>query len=170
MEKTSHWLNILANVGLIAGLILVAIQISQNTATIKGSAYQTWVAANLELNVAAAEENLSATIGFGSVDSSNLSEETYIEFALWNYSLFQLIQATDYLYQTGSLDHALWKSEIDRAAIHLRLPGVRQWWDAGGKTQLTPHFVELIESTDPSSNRWAWKEGIGFVPDDRWEE
>ncbi len=30
-EKLSHWVSILSNIGLLAGLILVAIQINQNT-------------------------------------------------------------------------------------------------------------------------------------------
>lgn len=45
----------------------------------------------------------------------------------------------------------------------LSLPGVRQWWDAGGKTQLTPSFVELMEATHSGMTVWGWEEGQGFV-------
>jgi len=164
-EKIAHWLTIFGNLGILVGLVLVAFELNQNTASIQGSAYQTWVAANLELNFAAAEEDMSRTIAVGTRDSASLSQDTFLEFALWNYSLFQLIQATDYLYRTGALDQELWESEIHRAAVHLELPGVRQWWDAGGKTQLTPEFVRLVESTASDATRWAWREGQGFVED-----
>jgi len=30
---------------------------------------------------------------------------------------------------------------------NLAFPGLRQWWDAGGKTQFTPAFVTLVETT-----------------------
>jgi len=57
--------------------------------------------------------------------------------------------------------------EISRAVIHLAQPGVRQWWDAGGKTQLTPEFLSLIESSESPSSPWFWKEGIGFVSEEK---
>ncbi len=58
-EKLANWLQIVGNLGILAGLVLVAVEINQNTATIQGSAYQDWVAANLELNMAANEPTLS---------------------------------------------------------------------------------------------------------------
>ena len=164
-EKLAHWLTIVGNLGILGGLILVAIELNQNTASIQGSAYQTWVAANLELNATASTDGMSQTLNAGNLDSANLNQGNFIEYGLWNYSFFQLIQATDYLYKTGSLDRALWQSEINRAAVHLELRGVRQWWDAGGKTQLTPEFVELIESTRSTSTRWGWEDGRGVLQD-----
>ena len=44
--------------------------------------------------------------------------------------------------------------------------GVRQWWDAGGKTQLTPQFVELMESTQSSIAYWDWDADRGFFSND----
>ena len=40
-------------------------------------------------------------------------------------------------------------------------PGVKQWWDAGGKTQLALQFVEPVESTESEINVWAWEPGKG---------
>jgi len=156
---------IIANVGVIAGIIFLAIELRQNNEQLKLQSYQAWVAANLELNNTAAVDDLSEILIVGNANSADLDRGNAIEYALWNYSFFQLIQATDYLYQTGSLDPALWDSEINRAAVHLGLPGVRQWWDAGGRTQLTPEFVRLVESTESTAIRWGFEEGKGFVED-----
>lgn len=54
---------------------------------------------------------------------------------------------------------------MSRAAIHLGLPGVRQWWDAGGRTQLASHFVELVENYRSTTTRWSWNSEQGFAPD-----
>ncbi len=159
-EKLANWLQIVGNLGILAGLIMVAVQINQNTASVKGSAYQAWVAANMELNMSFAG---AEAISQGALDSANLTEESQAAFAMWNMSLMQMVQATDYLYRTGTLDKNLRDKEIHRAAGHLEYPGVRQWWDAGGKTQLTPEFVELIESTTSNITRWTWEKGKGFV-------
>jgi hypothetical protein len=63
----------------------------------------------------------------------------------------------------GSLNKELWESEMDRAAGILSIPGVRQWWDAGGKTQLTPSFVEFLESRQPNVTIWHWNEDRGYT-------
>ncbi len=166
-EKLAHWLTIIGNLGIIIGLILVAVEVNQNTASNKGAAYQTWVAANLALNASIIQANSTGEVTAGMSDSANLSADTQAIFSMWHLSYFQQIQATDYLYQTGVLDRDLWEGEVHRAAGHLGLAGVRQWWDAGGKTQLNPEFVELIESTQSRITRWSWDEDRGLVPDER---
>lgn len=153
-------------VAIVATLIYLAIQIRQNTASVKGSAYQQWVAANLELNMAATESTQSDILVLGNTDSANLSNESFVSFAMWNLGLMQMAQATDYLYRTESLDRDLWETEINRAAGILAFPGVRQWWDAGGNTQLTPRFVKLLESTQSSIAYWNWDSERGFFRGD----
>ena len=157
------WIAIGANVGILIGLILVAVQIRQNTKVIRGSSYQMWVASNMELNAAATQTDLSTALSRGWLDSRELSPETFIQFAQWVLSVMQMAQSTNYLYRQGSLDHNLWETEISRAALFLTAPGVRQWWDAGGRTQLTPEFVTLLESTTSKATTWAWTAEEGFV-------
>ena len=88
---------------------------------------------------------------------------------MMNIGIMQMAQATDYLYRSGSLDPELWEAEMNRAAAILAMPGVRQWWDAGGKTQLTPTFVERLESTRSKVKYWTWDSERGFFASDRLE-
>jgi hypothetical protein len=141
----------------------LAQQVRQNNRQLEVQSYQSWVAANLELNMAATDQLSSQALAQGAADSSKLSAESFICFAMWYMGVMQMAQATDYLYRSGSLDEELWRAEINRAAGLLTLPGVRQWWDAGAKTQLTPTFVRLLESSRSEITTWTWKEGRGFV-------
>ena len=167
LENLAYVGEIVAAIAVILTLIYVAAQLKLNTASNGANAYQTWLAANLQVNASAAVEAMSETLAAGHEDSANLTEGSSIKFGLFQMGFFQLVQSVDYLYRTGSLDHALWQSEVNRAALNLRLPGVRQWWDAGGKTQLTPEFVRLIESTESTAMLWNWEKGKGFVvPED----
>ena len=165
-EKVSTWVQITANIGLFAGLILLAIEINQNTASLQGSSYQAWAAAKVELNLAFADQFQAEAYASGIYDSSNLTEESYLAFAMWNYGALQMAQTVDFLYRMGSLDHELWDTEINRAAGILSLPGVRQLWDAGAKSQFAPSFVELIEPTESNTTRWEWDKNRGFHPFD----
>ena len=165
LEQFAVLAEIAASLAVIATLVYVAAQLKLNTRSNGASAYQAWLSSNLQVNAMAADESMSKAIAIGHEDSANLSQDTYIKFGLWQMSFFQQVQAIDYLYRTGSLDPAIWRSKIDRAALHLTVPGVRQWWDAGGKTQLTSELVELIESTRFTARFWNWEEGRGFVVD-----
>ena len=156
---------IVGAIAVVATLVYLARQLRQNTASVQASAYQTWVGANLQVNLATIDQHFSAVAAKGIYDSKDLDHDSFMMFALWNHSIFQMIQATDYMYRLGAIDEALWESEISRAAVHLGLPGVRQWWDAGGRTQLAPQFVELVESYDSKTVRWSWNPEQGFVPD-----
>ena len=162
--KLTNWLQIGVNLSVFAGLLLVAVQISQTKASVQGAAYQAWVTANIELNMAFSEQLQAQAMADGTTDSGDLTEDTYMPFAMWNFGLMQMAQATDYLYRTGSIDQSLWETEIRRTALHISNPGVRQFWDAGAKTQLTPEFVRLIESTQPNMTVWSWESGRGFYP------
>ncbi len=76
-------------------------------------------------------------------------------------------QSADYLYQARLLDRDLWEAEMNRAAGVLAMPGVRAWWDAGGKTQIAPRFAEFLESLQTKITYWNWEVGRGFVGGDK---
>ena len=163
-EKINQWLGLIANVGVIVGIVFLALEIRVNTVSNQSAAYQAWVAANMALNSSLIPADSVVEIGMGMDDSKNLTQDSQLPFAMWHFSYYQQLQATDYLYRTGTLDPSLWEVEVNRGAIHLQLPGVRQWWDAGGKNQLDPGFVQLIESIEPASTGWDWTKETGFLP------
>ena len=164
-DKANHWFVLLANFAVIAGIVFLAVELRQNTKQLELQSYQSWVAANTDLNIAISNPDLSAIVSQGHANSANLTSETSIAYAMFHMSMLQMAQSTHYLYMEGSLNKELWESEMDRAAGILSIPGVRQWWDAGGKTQLTPSFVEFLESREPDVTIWYWDEERGYTSD-----
>jgi len=152
-------------IAVVLTLVYLARQVTQNTASVQAAAYQTWLGSNVQINLATMSQRFSETAAKGIYDSKHLDADSFFMFALWNHSFFQVIQATHYMHQLGAIDHALWESEVSRATIHLGLPGVRQWWDAGGRTQLAPDFVDLLENYESTTIRWSWNPEQGFAPD-----
>jgi len=128
--------------------------------------YQAWQAANVQINVAFSHQLAAEAASFGNRDSRNLTEVTYVTHAMVHLAMMQMAQSTDYLYRSGLLDRELWEAEMNRAAGVLAQTGVRQWWDAGGRTQLTPSFVELMESIDSDLRYWTWEQERGYVGSD----
>ncbi len=158
-------------IGIVVTLFYLAIQVRHsreateaNTQSMELQSYQAWQAANLQINVAISNPAQSQMIAAGNLDSRGLSEETFAAFGMIHMSIFQMAQMADYLYRSGALDSELWDAEMNRAAGILAFPGVRQMWDAGFKTQLTPGFVELMESRQSSITRVFWDAERGFYP------
>ena len=76
-----------------------------------------------------------------------------------------IAQSTYYLHEDGSIDPSLWQVELQRVAAHLTLfPGVRQMWDAGVRTQLSPEFVAVAESAVFDGKGVIWKPERDLVP------
>ncbi len=142
--NSNQWLTLLANIGVVAGIVFLAFELQQNNKQLELQSYQSWVAANLEINSALTDPALSEIMALGNLDSVSLSNASFIAFAMLKMSVMQMARSTNYLYRSGSLDRGLWDAEMNRAAGILAFPGVRQWWDAGGKTQRTLRFVKFF--------------------------
>jgi hypothetical protein len=107
-------------------------------------------------------EIVGVLVAKGNFDSAKLDDESYVAYAMSHLAMMQMAQAADYLYRSGSLDRELREGEMNRAAGILAMPGVRQWWDAGGNTQLTEGFVKRLESAKSSIAYWTWDSERGF--------
>jgi len=149
-------------IAVVATLIYLAAQIRQNTSGLRANAYQSWVAANIGINVAMTNAHQSKMIMDGNVDPLKLTSESSGGYLMIHLAMFQMGQATDYLYRSGSLDEELWQAEMSRLATLLHAPGVRQIWEAGARTQLAPSFVALLESTNPGATYVDWDAQRGF--------
>lgn len=158
----AEWIGVGANIAVLIGLIFVTVQIRQNTTALRATAHQSWVSTNAQLNMALTNIELSKIVATGHADPKTLTFDNNIAYAMWMYSFMQMVQATDYLHSQGVIDESLWSTEMQRAAGHLTIPGVRQWWDAGGRTQLTTEFVRRVEATSPNQAQWVWDAAVGF--------
>jgi len=162
LEQTAYLADIIGVILIVVSLVYLAKQIRQNNRQLESQSYQAWVASNLQINMAMANPELSAIVAKGNFDSANLDQGSYVAYAMSHLAMMQMAQAADYLYRSGTLDRELWEGEMDRAAGILAMPGVRQWWDAGGNSQLTERFVRHVESKKSNIAYWTWDSERGF--------
>lgn len=167
LEQYSYLAEIIGTVAIVITLIFLVVQLRQNTASVRANTYQGWAAANVGINAAMSNPAQSKIMWEGNLDSTNLTSDSVVVFGMMNMALMQMAQSTDYLYRTGALDRELWEAEMNRAAGILAMPGTRQWWDAGAKTQLTPAFVKRLEAMRSTIQYWSWDSQRGFFATDR---
>jgi len=71
-------------------------------------------------------------------------------------------QGQYYLYREGVVDDEIWETNLRDLAGFYKFPGVKQWWDAGGKTGFTKEFAEVVEGSSAFAIMMAWDKEKGF--------
>jgi hypothetical protein len=81
----------------------------------------------------------------GLKDSSSLSPEDRVRFHSLMLSLFGTYEAAFFQSYYGMIPAELQDPAHDQARFHLRQPGVKQWWEGGGRARYSQKFVEEVE-------------------------
>jgi hypothetical protein len=146
-------------------LLYLVKQIKQNTESTKAVGLQTWQADSTAhwLSIATNAELAKAGAAFLN-DSRNLSEDNFLQIGCWMLNNFRQYQTTFIMHERGVVDDDLYAVEMRMAARNLLIPGIKQWWDAGGRNQMSPKFTEALETFDPGKDtNWTWTKETGFV-------
>ena len=77
-ERVGNWIQILGNLGLIAGLVLVAVQIQQNTSATEAQMLSEAIAARNEFQMAIVGEDAAEALAKAVDDPTNLTTEELI--------------------------------------------------------------------------------------------
>ena len=153
-------------IAIVITLVYLALQLRQNTASVRSSAYQTWVeVATAELS-AGQNVSMSPVIATGLGSPASLTHETWMMFGSYCHQFVLRGESTYYLRKQKIIAVSICEKEFDRTAAFLACAGPTQWWSAGGRTQFTDEFVEMIEHRNPGSFRaYGFTPGQGYHPE-----
>ncbi len=145
MDATNRWLTLLANVGVIVGLVFLALQIRQSTEVARSSVDMevTTIGADFHLRVA---ENpaLARVVMIGRVDPSALSDEEKVQYEYHATAVFLLMEGAYKQYQRGFLPESGWKPYEDLITYFLANEIILDWW-VNGSTVFSPEFEAVVE-------------------------
>jgi len=127
LGQLNSWLGIVANLGVVAGLVLVALQIRQNTQTTKAQVANDWFLADMQLELAMMGENPAATWAKAIFTPDDLDDhEAAILDRYFNFGLVQ-IQRLQKMHELGVAD-AEWMERASYLSWHLGNEVGRRWW------------------------------------------
>ena len=152
-------------------LLYLVKQIRQNTESNEAVGLQTWQSDSTAHWLAMAQNpELSRNVAACVYDSRDLSDDNWVQVGCWFLNNFRQYQTTFIMHERGVVDDELFDVEMRMAARNLQIPGIRQWWDAGGRNQMSPRFTEALEAFDPGDDaNFAWTKETGFVSTDQIE-
>ncbi len=142
-DKVSRGLTLAANVGVLGGRILVAIQIHQNTEITKAQLANDYYIADMELELAMMGDNPANSWTKAIYTPNDLtSEDAAVVDRYFNYGLVQ-IQRLKKMHELGLADDD-WENRIGYLSWHLGNEVGRRWW-AYSKGGFPDDFVQTVD-------------------------
>lgn len=144
-----------ANVGVIAGLVLVAVQINQNTQITKAQIANDYYLADMALELAMMGENPAQAWNKAVYDPDALTtEDAVVLDRYFNYGLVQ-IHRLEEMDKMG-LAHEGWEERVTYLRWHLGNEVGRRWWEGvkdGYPDEFRNEVEEILALGGFSSNR-----------------
>jgi hypothetical protein len=142
-DKVNSWLTLLANAGVIAGLILVAIQINQNTQITKAQMLNDYYLAdmNLELAMMGDDPAISWTKAVYAPDELNHIDAAILD-RYFNFGMIQIDRLRK-MHEMGMADDD-WEARIGYLNWHLGNEVGRRWW-ANYKGDSSSEFTLMVD-------------------------
>ena len=147
-DRIGTWLTILANFGVVFGLILLVLEIRHSTMATEAILYQeniNYGRDQIELLISDENKELAELVFRAEADPDSLTPiefEKFTLFTAWRMAVWETMFMN---YEEGLADKRHW-SNMDAwyASILARGPGYRRWWDAV-RHGYDPAFQEPVD-------------------------
>ncbi len=142
----------LAAIATLATLVYLAMQIRQNSESVKAAAAQSMLAGvNDALQNAASTPQLARVVILGQIDFDQLSEEERQQFIVWIFSWFRTLELAHHNNLLGHLDSRIWEGHARHLEAVVQSPVVQNWWRLR-ESVFSLEFREFVNGLDPESS------------------
>ena len=136
----------IGGIAVVISLIYVGLQIRQNSNSVRAASQIALRQLGTEITSQIAAPDMARIYVQGLKDMSPLPAEDRVRFHSLMLSLFGVYEAYYFQVYFGIIPQELQPTRNHAMALfHLQKPGVRQWWDGGGRDQFSDKFVEKLE-------------------------
>lgn len=155
MTRINPWLNFAANVGVIAGLVLVAVQINQNTEITKAQIANDYFLADMDLELAMMGEDPANSFVKAVYSPDQVTEyDAVILDRYFNYGVVQILRLQE-MHDLG-LAPDDWEKRVNYLSWHLGNEVGRRWWNYskdGWPEEQVERIDTILERTNYSANQ-----------------
>ncbi len=133
-------------IAVVISLIYVGLQVRQNSNSVRAASQIALRQLGTEITSQLAAPDMARIYIQGLKDLSPLPAEDRVRFHSLMLSLFGIYEAYYFQVYFGIIPQELQPThDHAQALFHLQKPGVKQWWDGGGRDQFSDKFVEKLE-------------------------
>jgi hypothetical protein len=152
VDRLNQWLILVANLGVLVGIVFLSIEIRQNTTAIRGAAIQTAATLSREqMFVIAQDSELSRIVVLGSASPANLDPVEAFRLSYLIRSFWVGMQANYRQWVLGILPEEEWAYYGRVICVYYGAPSAHAQWQAE-RQMFIPEFVEVVEKCDSPTN------------------
>ncbi len=150
--KFNHWLQIAANIGIVGGLVLVGVQLNQNSELLRTQILYEESARSIDLESRVIGEEGARVWAKAMTEPTELSleEKRIMEALLWSYT--EQLRGMLLLAELGLMEESDWKTRIETdAGFYFGSRYGLAWWenfsaanDGNDGTNLPPDLVDAV--------------------------
>jgi hypothetical protein len=134
-----------AALGVIASLVFVGVQVSQNTRAVRAQTFHaitdSFNAVNL---VIGGEAQVATTVRKGLAGLDTLTPDELMQFNFMALSAVRVHETLYYQSKIGVAERELWEAETKSLQVLLAWPGIQHWWRVF-PPNFTPEFRAMVE-------------------------
>ena len=142
----------LAAVAVLVSLVYLAVQIRQNTRSVRMASQHAICTSLHELSQAMVyEPSLPELLRVGGLDLNSLGDDDRMRFETIVSWLFRMYEEIYTYHQQGHIESNFWTARSENMLAYISIPGVRQWWDTlqltfprTGAEQFSQEFREYM--------------------------
>ena len=141
VERVNKWLMLAANIGVIASIIFLGLEIRQNTEALYSQSRQAILnSAQLEIfEIMNNTEIVTNVIKSGQLTQAELLKIHFFLSAAVRVREYSWLQ-----YQNQIIDEEQWNTELNVLGIILSANRTRKWWNTVGRDQFNPNFSKFV--------------------------
>jgi len=133
-------------VAVVVSVLYLAIQIRQNTRSLRAQAHQSITTHIAELNRTIVEhDEVAEILERGLEDPTVLTPAEARRFNAYNSARFRHYDNLYYQYRVGVLEHSQWSGFSSMLRFHFMQAGLRRWWN-DSTAFYSPEFVAFCET------------------------
>ena len=146
MDRLNQWLTLVANIGVVAGVLFVGFEIKQNTEQVQAQVAQGIMAALREQgNALAQSTDVSEVYYRGLSGLNNLSDTERFQVNAINAGYFRVFEEAFLHHKVGRLEDEYWNALSGQLKKVLAIPGTRENWEQVGDNY-NQDFIDFANS------------------------
>jgi hypothetical protein len=144
-----------AAVATLATLVYLAVQIRQNTASVKSAAAQALLDSLSEvLATGASSPEQARVLVLGQTDYERLSEDERMQFMFFLLRWCRVLEQAHHSYLLGHLDRSIWEGHVRHFKGVMQAPAVGRWWKIR-QAVFSSEFREFVDNFEVDSSHPA---------------
>ncbi len=153
IDKTNKWLSVIANLGVVIGIVFLAYELRQNTISTDLEVASNYQSSFSEIELLIAGDSEFSALLLKGRSGEELSDQEQLRLAVFYTNVLRQWQNVHYQYFSDALDEDMWRGQREYFTLVLREDvGLRTQWLAT-QSHYSARFNALMKDMDRSRKR-----------------